>query len=67
MKVNWRKAVLSAVIGSIVWSIALTPYVVLAVGMTLEQYLLWLVMEFILVPPIAPIVFWVTEKVVKKS
>ena len=66
IKVNWKKAILSAVVGSIVWTLALTPYVVFAVGMKLEQYLSWLLMEFILVPPIAPLVFWVTEKVLKK-
>jgi hypothetical protein len=66
-KVNWKKAILSAVIGSVVWTLALTPYVIFAVGMTLEQYLSWLLMEFILVPPIAPLVFWVTEKALKRS
>ena len=60
---SWKKVLLSAIVGACIWTVALSPYVIFIVGMNYTQYLSWLVMEFILVPPIAPIVFYVTEKV----
>lgn len=55
----------SAIVGAVGWTIFLTPYVLFVVGMTMEQYLSWLVMEFVLVPPVAPIVFYITKKALK--
>ena len=64
-----KKVLLDAFIGFILWSLFLTPYVILVVKSTFEQYLWWLLMEVILVPPIAPIVIkitlWVEKKVLK--
>lgn len=63
---NWKKTLISSVVGAILWTICLTPYVVFVTKMTPEQYISWLGMQFVLVPLIAPLVFWGTEKVNKK-
>lgn len=66
MKINWRKFVVSAVVGSVVWSLTLTPYVIFVLGMDVGQYTMWLLMQFIIVPPIAPLVYFLTERVNRK-
>jgi len=66
LKRKIAEVIISALLGAALWTIALTPYVVLVTRMTIEQYKSWIVMEFILVPPVAPIVFWVTKRVLKK-
>jgi hypothetical protein len=58
--------IISAVLGAILGTIIMTPYVLLVTKMTIEQYKSWVVMEFILVPPVAPAVFWATKLVLKK-
>jgi len=63
---NWKKTIISSVVGAILWTVCLTPYVWFVTKMTIDQYISWLGMQFILVPLIAPIVFWGTEKVNKK-
>ena len=63
---NWRKFIVSAVTGAVVWTVALTPYMVLVTNTTTEQYLSWVLMQFILVPLVAPLVFWITEKAVRR-
>ena len=63
---NWKKTLISSIVGAILWTVCLTPYVWFVTRMTIEQYISWLGMQFILVPLIAPVVFWGTEKVNKK-
>jgi len=63
---NFKKILATSIIGAILWTIALTPYVILITNMTMKQYLSWLGMQFILVPIIAPIVFLITEKILRK-
>ena len=59
---NIKKTLITSIVGAIAWTVLLTPYVVLVTKMTTEQYVSWLGMQFILVPIIAPVVFWITEK-----
>ena len=66
LKRKAAEVIISAFLGAILWTIALTPYVLLVTQMTIEQYKSWIVMEFILVPPVAPFVFWATKRVLKK-
>lgn len=56
-------ALLEALLGFILWTVILTPYVLLVTQMTWEQYLSWLAMEAIIVPPVAVIVVKVTNKI----
>ncbi len=60
---NIKKFIISAVVGAICWTVLLTPYMFLVVRNTLEQYISWLGMQFILVPLVAPIVYWLTQKI----
>lgn len=70
MKISWKqikKVVLSAIVGAIAWSGFLTPYVILVSKMNLIQYLTWLLMEFTLVPFVAPLVFIITQWVLRRT
>jgi hypothetical protein len=58
---NKKDVVLEAVIGFLLWTIFLTPYVLLITQMTTTQYLSWILMQLILVTPLAPIVFRITK------
>lgn len=61
-----KKFALEAFIGFVLWTLFLTPYMWFIVKTTIDQYLNWLVMEALLVPPIAIVVInatnWITEK-----
>jgi len=61
-----KKTLISSIVGAITWTALLTPYVVFITKMTWTQYLSWLGMQFILVPLISPIVFWITERTLKR-
>jgi len=63
---NIKKFVISAIVGSICWTLFLTPYMFLVVRNTIEQYISWLGMQFIIVPIIAPIVYTITQKMEEK-
>lgn len=60
-----KKFAIEAVCGFVLWTAILTPYMVFVTQVTFSQYLSWLVMEAIIVPPVAIIVVNVTNKVVK--
>jgi len=62
---NIKKILLEAIIGFILWTFFLTPYMMFVVKTTWEQYILWLGMQALIVPIIAPIVFRVTKYVEK--
>jgi len=61
-----KKFAVEALIGFVLWTLFLTPYMWFIVGTTIEQYISWLVMEAVLVPPIAIVVInatnWITKK-----
>ena len=55
-----------AIAGFILWTLALTPYMLWVVKTTNDQYIAWLGMQAILVPIIAPFVFRITAWILKK-
>jgi len=56
-----KKYLMEGIIGCILWTILLTPYVLLVTKMTTFQYISWVIMEIILIIPLAPIVFRITK------
>jgi len=68
-KASIKKLVIESIAGACLWTVLLTPYMLLVTKVTTEQFLSWLLMEFILIPPLAPIVFritsWLRSKLVK--
>ena len=61
-----KKFAVEALIGFVLWTLFLTPYMWLVVKTTLEQYINWLVMQAVIVPLIAIVVInatnWITKK-----
>ena len=64
---NVKRIIVEALMGALAWTLLLTPYTVIVMKVTLEQYLWWLLMEFTLVPPCAPIVYRLTNHALKKT
>jgi len=56
-----KRLLVEALVGSVTWTIFLSPYVIFVTKLTLTQYVSWLGMQFVLVPPISPVVFRLTE------
>ena len=63
---KWKEIIIESVVGTLAWTGFLTPYVIFITNLTFEQYLTWLGMQFILVPPITPLVFRLTNKIQQK-
>ena len=61
-----KKALLEAVLGFALWTGILTPYVLFVTQMTVNQYLSWLLMQAIIVPPVAIAVLRVTNYFTKR-
>ena len=61
-----KKILLEALLGFVLWTVFLTPYMVLVVQVDLNQYLWWLLMQAILIPILAPIVFRITKYIENK-
>lgn len=57
---------MEGVIGCILWTILLSPYMLLITKMTTIQYILWIIMEIVLIIPLAPIVFRITKYLMKQ-
>ena len=51
-----------AVLGFVLWTIFLSPYMILVTRVSPEQYIAWLVMQAVLVPPIAVLVYRITKR-----
>lgn len=69
MKITQKKIkrfAAEGLIGAVAWTVLLTPYMVLITKMTVAQYISWLIMEFVLIPPLAPIVFRLTGRVLRR-
>lgn len=68
MKVE--KFLAKALAGFIFWTVVLTPYMLFVVRVTFEQYVSWIGMQFILVPPLAPFsvrfIVWMRNKMIKE-
>jgi len=58
----WKKWLLEALCGGLLWTVFLTPYMLFVVQVTIEQYGAWLLMQAILVPPIAILVVNITNE-----
>ena len=58
-----------ALAGFIFWTVALTPYMLFIVKVTFKQYLGWIGMQLILVPPLASFsvrfIVWLRNKLLK--
>lgn len=61
-----KKYLIEAFLGFVLWSILLTPYMIFVTKVSLDQYLYWLLMEAIVVPPCSIIVINITNKIEKK-
>ena len=61
-----KKFILEAIFGFILWTAFLTPYMVFVVGVSGSQYLAWLAMQGLLVPPLAVLVVNITNWGVKR-
>lgn len=60
-----KKYLYEGVIGCILWTVLLTPYMLLITRMTTSQYITWVIMEIILIIPLSPIVFRITKFIMK--
>lgn len=56
-----KKILLEALVGFSLWTGILTPYVLLVTQMSLGQYLSWLLMQAVIVPPVAVVVLRITN------
>jgi membrane protein DedA with SNARE-associated domain len=61
---NWKKFSLEAICGFSLWTAFLTPYMIFVTQVTFEQYLTWIGMQAILVPPISIVVVGLTNRIV---
>lgn len=61
-----KKVILEAIIGFVLWTGILTPYVIFVTQMTLGQYLSWLLMQAVVVPPVAVVVLRITNAVTRR-
>lgn len=61
-----KKYLMEGIIGCILWTIFLSPYMLLITKMSTLQYISWIIMEIILIIPLAPIVFRITNYIMKQ-
>lgn len=62
-----KRMLIEALCGFVFWTLFLTPYMVFVTKMSLEQYISWIGMQLILVPPISIVVMYLTNKVLEKA
>lgn len=62
-----KQFIKDAVISFIFWTVALSPYMILVVKTTLEQYIAWVGMQAILVPPLGAIFSIIARKLKPKG
>jgi len=61
-----KKFILEALLGFILWTIMLTPYMLLVVKIEINQYVSWLSMQGLIVPFCSIVAINVTNKVTKR-
>lgn len=66
MNIKVKEFIIEAISGCILWTFLLTPYMIWITKMTTAQYLSWIVMEIILILPLAPVVYRITKLIKKK-
>lgn len=54
-KAKIRRILFEAFAGFIFWTAALTPYMIWVVKTTPAQYMRWVLMQLIIIPPLAPL------------
>jgi len=57
------KTLIQSFAGCILWTIFLTPYMLFIIGISIQQYVSWFSMQWVLVPFIAPVVIYLTSKI----
>lgn len=60
------KFLVQAIMGFFLWTLILTPYMVIVIGITFDQYILWLLASVLISPPASIIVAYFTDKVYSK-
>ena len=66
IKLNIKKLFVEGISGFIGWTILLTPYMILITKLNFEQYLSWILMEIILVPPCSILIIRFTNYMKKR-
>ena len=54
-KIKIQRILFEAFAGFIFWTAALTPYMIWVVKTTPDQYVKWVLMQLIIIPPLAPL------------
>jgi len=62
-----KQFIVDAIVSFIYFTATLTPYMIFIVKTTLEQYLAWLVMQAVLVPPLGAIFSIIARKLKSKT
>jgi len=62
-----KQFIIDAIASFIYFTATLTPYMIFIVKTTLEQYLAWLVMQAVLVPPLGAIFSIIARKLKSKT
>jgi hypothetical protein len=58
-----KQFIIDAIISFIYWTVVLTPYMVLVVKTNIKQYIAWLSMQALLVPPLGAIFSIIARKI----
>ena len=66
MDIRLKEFIIEAIAGCVLWTIALSPYMIFVTKMTLEQYTTWIIMEIVLIIPLSPVVYRITKRIKKK-
>ena len=64
-KTRFKRFAVEALMGFILWTLLLTPYMLWVTNLTWDQYCSWLVMQAVIIPWMSVIVITITNKVVK--
>ena len=62
-----KQFIIDAFAAFIFYTITLTPYMLIIVKTTLEQYIAWLIMQAVLVPPLGAIFAIIARKIKLKT
>ena len=62
-----KQFIKDAIISFIYWTLALSPYMIFVVKTSLEQYIAWVGMQAILVPPLGAIFSIIARKLKSKK
>ena len=60
------RPIVEALVGFVLWTAILTPYMVFIVRTSWAQYWAWFLMQLIIVPPVAVVVVRVTNAITRR-